>query len=124
MARSKSRLNLRDSQLQARLGVVFAAGGGGCVLLLAFFILDNFNLAEKTIAYSPETLRYPAILAFTGLSLVFGAVGFGLGISSLGHKRNARQRESWLGFLIGALVISLTIVLFVMFRMFRLPIIT
>jgi uncharacterized integral membrane protein len=123
VARSKSRINLRDSQVQARVGLIFAATALVFVLLLAVIVLQNFNVVEKTIAYNPKTLRYPAILGTTALSGFFGVLGFGFGISSLGHKRNARQRESWVGFLLGAVSICLTLVLFVTFRIFALSVV-
>jgi len=121
---AKLQLNLRDSQLQARLGLVSAIGSAAFTLILAFVVLENFNPSEKTIGYSPQSLRWPAVLGLTGLSAFTGAVAFGLGFSSLGHKRNARQRESWLGLLVGALTVSLTIILYVVFRMFSLPVVT
>ncbi len=120
---AKSKLNLRDSQLQARLGLIASVASLVLVLLLAYIVIENFNPQEKTIAYSGRTLRYPAILAMTGLSGMLGAIGFGLGFSSLGHRRNARQRESWAGFLLGALVICADVVVFVFFKMFSLSII-
>ena len=119
---AKSKLNLRDAQLQARVGLAFSIASLVSVLLLGAITLENFNPAERTIAYNPQSLRSPAILGLTGLSGFLAVVGFGLGISSLGHKRNARQRESWIGFLLGALVVSLTIILYMLFRMFALPI--
>ena len=120
---AKSKLNLRDAQLQARVGLILSVASVVCVLVLGALILENFNPAERTIAYSPKSLRYPAILGLTGLSGFLAVVWFGLGISSLGHKRNARQRESWIGFLLGALVVSLTIILYMLFRMFALAIV-
>lgn len=117
-------MNFRDSELQARLGLITSGAGAFFVLLQAYITLENFNLAEKSIAFNPQTLRYPAILLTAGLAGLLAGIGFVLGVSSLGHKRNNRQRESWIGFLLGALVICLVIVLFVMFKMFGLTIIT
>lgn len=121
---AKTRFNLRDTQLQARLGLISSVAAGVFVLVLAFLVLENFNPIEKTVGYNPQGKRYLAIVACSGLSAFLGAVGFGFGFSSLGHKRNTRQRESWLGLLIGAFTVSLTIVLFVFFRIFGLAIVT
>ncbi|MBN1345879.1 MAG: hypothetical protein JXQ73_24530 [Phycisphaerae bacterium] len=123
MARSKSKLNLRDSQVQARTGLVFSIASTVFMIMLAVIVLQNFNPAEKTIAYNPSTFRAPAIYAAAGVSGLLAAIGFGLGVASLGHRRNARQRESWVGFLLGALVVCLTIVLLAMFKMFSLRIV-
>lgn len=109
--------------LQARLGMITSGASAVFVLLLAYLVLENFNLAEKTIMFNPETLRYPAILGMSGLSAFLAAVGFFFAVSSLGHKRNDRQRESWVGLLVGALVICLSVILFMMFRMLSLTII-
>lgn len=124
MARSKTRLNFRNSQVQARTALVCSIASAVFVLVLAALVLENYNPVESTIAYSPKTLRYPAILATTGLSGFLAAVGFGFGVSSLGHKRNHRQRESLIGFLLGALVICLAIILFALFRMLALAIVS
>jgi len=122
-SRSRSRLNFRDSQLQARLGLVSSAAATVFVLLLTFVVLQNFNAEEKTIAFNPKTGRNVVVLFGTGASAFFAAIGFILGAKSLGHKRNARQRESWVGLLLGAAVMSAAIVLFLFFRMFAIPII-
>lgn len=123
MARSKSKISLRDSQVQARVALICAVASTVFALLLAAIVLENLNLEEKTIAYSGQSLRKPAIWAAAGMSGLLGAMGFGFGVSSLGHKRNARQRESWVGLLLGSFDISVTIVLFILFRMLALPII-
>ncbi len=123
-SRSKSKFSFRDSQTQARTALICAVAATVFALLLAAIVLENLNIAEKTIPYSGSSLRYPAILAAAGLAGIFGAIGFGFGVSSLGHKRNARQRESWVGLLLGGFVVSITIVLFMLFKMFSLPIVT
>jgi uncharacterized integral membrane protein len=120
---ARQRVNFRDSQFQARIGLISSIAAAVFVLLLAVFVLQNFDPTEKTIIFSRQSARYPAILGATGLSAFFSTIGFGLGISSLGHKRNSRQRESWAGFLVGAMMICLAIILFVMFQLFKLPII-
>jgi hypothetical protein len=122
---AKSKLpNFRDSQVQARTGIIASAASGVLVLLLAFLVIENFNAREKTIGYSPRSLRAPAIYAATGLAGFLGLVGFGLGYSSLAQKRNMRQLESWFGLLIGAVTICLTIILFVFFKLFALATVT
>jgi len=120
---AKSKINLRDSELQARLGLIFSVVGVVFSLLLAIIVLEHFSPAQKTIAYSPKSLRQIGIQGGTAATGFVGVVAFWLGVMSLGHKRNARQRESWIGLLLGALSICLAIVLFAMFQMFKLPIV-
>lgn len=121
---AKSKINLRDSQLQARLGLIFSIAGVVFSVLLAIIVLEHFSPAEKTIAYSAKSGRKIAIQAGTAATVFAGVLAFGFGVSSLGHRRNDRQRESWIGLLLGALSICLAIVLYAMFQMFRLPIVT
>lgn len=118
------RINLRDSQLQARLGLIISSVSVVLTFFLAFLVLQNFNPTEKTIGYNPEGWRFLLIAAATGLACLLGAFGFGLGFTSLGHKRNARQRESWLGLVLGPLGACLAIILFYFFRLFALAIVT
>ncbi len=121
---AKSKLNFRDSQLQARLGMIFSIASTVLMLILAFVVLENFNPMEKTIGFNQQSMRWPAIMGLVGGAVLLGAIGLGLGFSSLGHKRNMRQRESWLGLVVGGISVCLAIVLLVFFRLFALPIVT
>jgi len=57
-----------------------------------------------------------AFLAGTGMTLMLSITGFGLGLNSVGQRRNDKQRMSWIGFFVGAAVFSLTLIIFFLFR--------
>jgi hypothetical protein len=117
------RINFRDSQLQARLGLIIACASVANALLVFLMIWGTRNPVGKTIAYNPESWRRPAIWGATGVACILGMFGFGLGYSSLGHKRNVRQRESWLGVVLGSLGVCLAIILLMFFQWYTLPIV-
>jgi hypothetical protein len=80
---------------------------------LAVVVLQNMNYQEYTIVYGPR--RRIAILVGTAVTLLLSAVGMGMGYNSAGQRRNDKQALSWLGFFLGALVLSLTIGVFFLF---------
>jgi VIT1/CCC1 family predicted Fe2+/Mn2+ transporter len=82
-------------------------------------VFRHFDTQNMIIWYSPKTLRFPAILGCAGLSLLLGVLGFGIGLSSAGAKRNTRNRQSWLGFFVGAAAVTASVILFAAFFLLK-----
>lgn len=108
------RLSLRRYDHQAILSVTISALSFLPLLALVWLVFRNMHWDEKIIYYASMTYRL-AILGDTAFTLLMGAVGLGLGLNSVGQRRNDRQQLSWIGFFVGALVICLTLVLFILF---------
>ena len=63
------------------------------------------------------------VLAFVGcvvLSAAPAALGFVMGWSSAGQRRNDQSRRSWIAFFVGGSVLTLNVVLLIAFFMLRL----
>ena len=114
--------NLRLSETQAFLALVLGLLALLSVPVMAVLVLKNFDLDHQTIPYNPES-RFGSVrgaLGYLGTalaSLTCLAAGL-LGFSSLGHKRNNKPMYSWSGMLLGAVSLSLILILF--FTWFRL----
>ncbi len=88
-------------------------------VLLAF---RNYQPGLGQITYGPKGLFLPAYLGCILLSAAPGAVGFLLGWSSAGQRRNDKPRRSWIGFFVGGTVLTMNLILLITFWMIRLPI--
>lgn len=113
--------SLRRSDVQARFSVVASAVAALSLLVqtalvvsldkgFEYFIRDGWNM---TVMYG-STRRY-AVLGATAMTLMLALAGFGLGLTSAGHRRNDKPRLSWIGFFLGAGVLCLATVVFAFF---------
>lgn len=111
-----AKFSLSRHDTQARLSVVLSAlalvGLVGVVILI---FSGHIDYQEKVITYGRN--RGLAIQAATAGTLLLGAIGFVMGLSSAGQRRNDKQTLSWIGFFLGATVICLVIVAFFFFRL-------
>ncbi|MFQ5501327.1 MAG: hypothetical protein ACE5EQ_03380 [Phycisphaerae bacterium] len=108
--------NFRLYETQARASLVIGIFGLFCLSLLAFFVFWNINWSEMVIPFNAEEgrgrFRPYIVLGMTAACLLVGFVAGILGFKSLGQKRNSKQGASWIGLLIGAVVMSVTPILF------------
>lgn len=110
------RLSLRRYDHQAILSVTISALSFLPLLALVWLVLRNMHWDELIIYYASMSYRL-SVLGSVAIALLMGTIGLGLGLNSVGQRRNDRQQLSWIGFFLGALIICLTLVLFVLFWM-------
>jgi hypothetical protein len=116
-------LNIRNPNTQGLLSTLCSLAAMVLVPVLAFLVFQRFAMRERSIPYNPDSLRLPIILAISAVSGLLALVGFGLGISSIGQMRNDHPGRSWLGFLLGALGMVLSGLLFMAFYLLKEPVI-
>lgn len=107
-------LSLRRYDHQAILSVYISALAIVPLIGLIILIFRNMHWDEQIIYYASMSYRL-VVLGSVAVTLLMATVGLGLGLNSVGQRRNDRQRLSWLGFFIGAIIVCLTLVLFVLF---------
>jgi hypothetical protein len=109
-----AKFSLRRYDTQARVSVLASVVSIVSLLGLSFVVLQNMNFTELVIYYGPA--RRLAVFGGTAVTLLLAAIGFGMGLNSVGQRRNERQGLSWLGFFLGAGVLCLTLVVFALFH--------
>ncbi len=93
------------------LGLLAAAG----LAAVGFLVFQKFNFQEFELVLKRGGTRFFAILGGTGLSLALAGIGFLLGFSSAGQKRNTLSGTSWVGFFLNAAVMTLVLMVFLVF---------
>jgi hypothetical protein len=88
------------------LSVLTFAGLAG---VLAFFLRRGLDAKDLVFLYGPRGKM--AVLLAAAATLFLSAAGFGFGLNSAGQRRNDKQRLSWIGFFVGALILAFTLVL-------------
>lgn len=111
--------SLRRYDVQAKVGLIVSCAAVLCVAGLVGLILRNFQRDLGIIVYSPKSMFGPAVFLMTAATFLLGGIGAALGANSAGQRRNEYSKRSWAAFFIGAASISLTIILFVAFWMYR-----
>jgi hypothetical protein len=109
------------SMFTSLLGVVLLLG-------LSFLVFHGLNTDQQwVVPYNPEgrmgRYRPTLIMLFTAVAVLTGITAGLLGFRSLGQSRNTKQGFSWMGMLIGALVLSMAPVLFYAWRTLSEPMI-
>ena len=94
------------------LSIVPALGG----LLLTY---RNYHNDLGQIIYGEKGSFLPALATCVLTSLIPAGVGFALGWSSAGQRRNDKPTRSWVGFFTGGAVLTLDLILVVAFVMLR-----
>lgn len=112
-----AKFSLRRPDTQATVSLILSVSAVFFVIGLAVLVLQNYGGAktDHIIWYSSNSMRFPAIAACTGLALLLGTLGLGLGFGSADARRNDRAKQSWLGFFIGAAAVTLAVVFFAFF---------
>lgn len=104
-------LNLKSYETQARFSVGLALAGGLCAVAAAVLMMQRFDAERFEIIMGSN--RFLAIMGVIGLGVLVGIVGFFMGLSGAGEKRNKASQLSWTGFFLSAGVLSLTLCLLV-----------
>lgn len=107
--------SLRRFDVQANYSMILSLVAVPPLLGGAFLLLRNYKSELGAIMYRADTKFQLVFLACVAVSLLVGAVGFVLGLSSAGQRRNEQSGRSWMGFFIGGLVCSFDIVLLIAF---------
>ncbi len=111
---------LRRYEVQARYALalaVLSAVPGVAALVLG---LTRFDAMLGRIVYGSHGRFVPAFVGCVFLSMIPAALGFVLGLSSAGQRRNDRSGLSWIGFFLGGTVLSIDLILLIAFYMLRL----
>jgi len=70
-----------------------------------------------TIGFRTGSPRWFLIMGCAGLACMLGLLALGLGANSAGQRRNDKQKQSWIGFFVGAFAMTLTIVFMTIFML-------
>ncbi len=114
-----AKFSLRKYETQAQVSMVLALASViplvGLIGVILRAMIKNHGWSEKVIYYGGPTKA--AVYGGTAMALLLAGVAFGLGVNSAGQRRNDRQRASWVGFFVSAVVLALTVVLIALFMM-------
>jgi hypothetical protein len=119
--------NFRLYETQATFSMLLGLAGGICAAMLAVCVFRGFDTAEFAVTYDPDgrfgRFRRPLVYGLTVITVLAGVVAVWVGFRSLGERRNTRQSHSWLGMMLGALVVAAAPVLCFAWRQFGQPLI-
>ena len=106
-----ARLNLRRYDVQASVSLYLSAASVVFVMGAAFMLFYRYDPESRTVIYMVGTPRWFLLMACAGLAGLLSLLGLSLGANSAGQRRNDKQKRSWIGFFIGAFVLTMTIIL-------------
>jgi len=109
-----AKFSLRRYDIQARVSLIVSLASLFALMGMAGVIFRRFSLEDWTINYGLPT-KYAAY-ASTLATLALSITGFGFGLNSVGQRRNDKQQLSWIGFFVGAGVLTMALILFALFR--------
>lgn len=112
--------SIRRYDVQANYASVLAIVSSLPFLAAAWLLCSRYEHELGQIVYDDKSLFLPAFLACLSLSVLPGGVGFVLGLSSAGQRRNDRATRSWVGFFLGGGIVTLDAILLIAFWMLRL----
>ncbi len=113
--------HLRRYDVQASYSCVLSLVSIVPLLGALALALRNYRHDLGQIIYGDKSLFLPVFAGCLLLSLVPGALGFLLGWSSAGQRRNDKPKRSWIGFFLGGGVLTLDLIMLIAFWMLRLP---
>ncbi|QOJ13642.1 MAG: hypothetical protein HRU75_02855 [Planctomycetia bacterium] len=108
-------MNLKSYEGQARLSVILAIVGACAALGAAFFMLSALDASNLEINLRAGGRRFLGIMAGIGVGFLAGVIGFFMGLSGAGEKRNKASSLSWMGFFLSAGVLAAVLCLGVFF---------
>ena len=111
---------LRRYDVQAKYALVLSLGSVLPLIGAATLALRNYDHNLGQIVYGSKGVFLPLFLACLGLSLLPGAVGSVLGLSSAGQRRNDKPAWAWIGFLVGSSVVTANLILMIAYWMLKL----
>jgi len=86
----------------------------------AWLFLRNLHWDLHQVIYNSRGPFLPIFLACAMLAMLSAALGFVLGWNSAGQRRNDRPGQSWTGFFLGGIIVTLDLILLIAFFMLRL----
>lgn len=90
------------------------------LLAALYLVWRNYNHQLGQIVYGSKGTYIMLLLGCVGASSLPGFIGFVLGWSSAGQRRNETPTKSWIGFFLGAGVLTINFVILLAFWMLRL----
>lgn len=111
---------LRRYEVQATYAFALSLAAVAPMLGAIAIAWRNYQDDIGQIVYGSRGMFLPLFLGSVLLSMFPGALGFALGWSSAGQRRNDRPSQSWIGFFIGGLVLAVDLILVIAFWMLRL----
>ena len=103
--------SLRRYDTQAKVSLYAAVASFLGMMVLAYMLQRNLIWETKLIVYKSQ-FYMPLVLLLTAGTLLMAAAAIAIGANSAGQRRNEKSRLSWTGFFIGAVTLSLTIIMF------------
>ena len=110
---------LRRFDVQARVACVLALVSVLPCAAAVVLLMRNYHHELGQIVYSAESSFVLVFFGCTLVSLVPASIGFFLGLSSAGQRRNDKPKRSWIGFFLGGLVTTFNLILLLAFLMLR-----
>ena len=112
MARTKK---TNPHELQAKWSLLLAIAAGLSTLVLILGVFRHFSFADFEAKYVKNSLRFYGIIATTLFSLGASGIGFFVALNSAGQKRNPLSGLAWKTFFMHALIITVTLCIFLVF---------
>ena len=109
--------SLRRYDVQAKYAFALAMVSIVPYLAALWIGWTRFDAGLCRIIYGSQGRFLPVFLGCVLLSMVPAAVGFVMGWSSAGQRRNDQSTRSWIGFFVGGGVLTLNVVLLIAFFM-------
>lgn len=115
--------SLRRFDVQANYACILSIASTLPCLAAVAFVVRNYRHELGQIVFGTKGLFVPIFFACILLSIVPSVLGFLLGWSSAGQRRNDKPTRSWIGFFVGGSVLTLDLILLIAFMMlhFRQP---
>ena len=111
---------LRRYDVQAGYACRLAVAAILPFLFALWQIASRYDAMLGRVIYSAQGRFIIAFVVCVLGSLVLSTLGFVLGLSSAGQRRNNRSGQSWLAFFLGGTILTLDLVMIVAFYLLRL----
>jgi len=112
--------NLRRYDVQAKYAFALAMVSIVPCIAATWMGWRRFDANLGRIIYGSQGRFMLAFVGCVVLSMAPAALGFVMGWSSAGQRRNDLSRRSWIAFFVGGSVLTLNVVLLIAFFMLRL----
>ncbi len=112
----------RRFDVQARYSLIISAASIVPLALAAIAGVMRYDPELRAIRFAKSGAFKPAFLICIALACLLAAIGAAMGFNSAGQRRNTLQRQSWTGFFLGMVALSLSIVVFAGYYFLRLPV--
>lgn len=109
------RTKTNPHELQTKLGVIMAAVGTVCALVLCAGVLRRFSFTDFAAYYVAGSLRFYGILGAAFVAGVASTIGFFVSLNAAGQKRNRLSSLAWKMFFVNAVLITITLCVFFVF---------